>query len=695
PLLTPVPNILPSGVDESRLVRDDARNPRGRSGRGKQGSRSLYGGQANPRFAGRSAFTTSRRDMVDALGKAKLLPAICFVFSRTGCDAAVRQLLGCYTDLTTDYEKREIDILLGQYTARLSDEDLRALDFDWFAEGLRRGIAAHHAGLLPAFKECVEAAFVRGLIKIVFATDTLALGINMPAKSVVIEKLTKYNGETHADITPGEYTQLTGRAGRRGIDVDGHAIVVWQPGVEPRAVAGLASKRTYPLRSSFSPTYNMAANLVGAVGRDRARGLLEQSFAQFQSDRSVVGVARRLQHLDHDVATAWAQVHCDQGDFEHYARLRGEISASEAQIAHERKADRRAETYTILQDLAPGDLVYIPSGKKRGWAAVVANPRGQRGELHLSVMTLTRQIVKAGLVDFPTPPVLGGKIRVPKYFDVRDASSRRAVAAALQARLPQLTEPSRWKDAPVDDDTEARLLSARVELRAHPCHACPDRELHARAAEQALRLEREARALRAQADSRTQTIARKFDKICLVLEALGYLDEDGRHVTDEGRMLARIYNELDLVAAQALRLGVFDGLTGPQLAAVLSTLVYESRTDGTLHRMPDRASEKAQSALRAVRREVGLLERDHRLERGRELDIGFAEAVYAWAAGDDLADVLTQSGLVAGDFVRWVRQVIDFCGQIGDAAGPGSVRDAARTAVRQLRRGVVDVDTDQ
>ena len=137
------------------------------------------------------------------------------------------------------------------------------------------GFAAHHAGMVPPMKEAVEEAFAEGLVKVVFATETLALGINMPARSVVIEKLIKWNGETHADITPGEYTQLTGRAGRRGIDVEGHGVVLWSAGMDPKSVAGLASTRTYPLRSSFRPSYNMAVNLVNQVGRTTARELLE------------------------------------------------------------------------------------------------------------------------------------------------------------------------------------------------------------------------------------------------------------------------------------------------------------------------------------------------------------------------------------------------------------------------------------
>ncbi len=238
----------------------------------------------------------------------------------------MRQLLASGVRLTSPGEQQEIGAILARHVAGLSGADLRALDYDRFAEALVRGIAAHHAGMLPAFKECVEEAFVNGLIKVVFATETLALGINMPARSVVLEKLVKYNGETHADVTPGEYTQLTGRAGRRGIDVEGHAVVLWQPGLDPRAVAGLASRRTYPLRSSFAPTYNMAVNLVASVGRDRARTLLEQSFAQFQSDRSVVGVARTLARNTEGIDGYWEAAACERGDFVGYARLRAEIA---------------------------------------------------------------------------------------------------------------------------------------------------------------------------------------------------------------------------------------------------------------------------------------------------------------------------------------------------------------------------------
>src|SRR5262249_50844496 len=187
-------------------------------------------------------------------------------------------------------------------TEGLADEDRAVLGYaDWLT-GLRRGVAAPHAGLLPTVKEGVEELFAAGVVRAGFAAEAPALGLKMPARTVVIEKLDKWNGEHHADLTAGEYTQLTGRAGRRGIDVEGHAVVLWQPGLDPEAVGGLAGTRTFPLSSSFRPTYNMAVNLVGQVGRARAARLLESSLAQFQADRGVVGLAQQAARLREQIA---------------------------------------------------------------------------------------------------------------------------------------------------------------------------------------------------------------------------------------------------------------------------------------------------------------------------------------------------------------------------------------------------------
>src|ERR687889_277995 len=347
-----------------RVARDDERREHlaGRRG-GRDGGR-------RPQRPPRNGLP-SRFDVVERLERDRLLPAIYFIFSRVGCDAAVQQCLAANLRLTTPEERDEIFRFVEERCSHLPDEDRHVLGYHDFLDGLTRGVAAHHAGMLPTFKECVEELFAAGRCRVVFATETLALGINMPARSVVIEKLVKWNGETHADITPGEYTQLTGRAGRRGIDVEGHGVVLWSPGMDPKAVAGLASTRTYPLRSSFRPSYNMAVNLVNQVGRPTARELLESSFAQFQADKAVVGLARQLRKAENALQGYAEAATCHLGDFMEYSRLRRRLSDVEAAQAKSRRADRRDEVLQSLESLLPGDVIEIPAGRFSGMAGVI------------------------------------------------------------------------------------------------------------------------------------------------------------------------------------------------------------------------------------------------------------------------------------------------------------------------------------
>jgi len=312
-----------------------------------------------------------RPDVISRLDSNGLLPAITFIFSRAGCDAAVEQCLVAGLRLTTPEEAEVIQQVAERRTADIPPEDLTVLGYGEWLAGLRRGIAAHHAGMLPAFKEVVEELFAAGLVRAVFATETLALGINMPARTVVIEKLDKWNGETHANLTAGEYTQLTGRAGRRGIDVEGHAVVLWQPGMDPGAVAGLASTRTYPLNSSFRPSYNMAVNLTGWAGRARAATLLESSFAQFQADRGVIGLTRQVRKNRQALDELAAAMSCDKGDFAEYAQLRRSLTEREGDLSRARASSRRAEAARSLAQLRPGDIIRVPGGRRAGLAVVL------------------------------------------------------------------------------------------------------------------------------------------------------------------------------------------------------------------------------------------------------------------------------------------------------------------------------------
>jgi ATP-dependent RNA helicase HelY len=655
----------------------------------------------------------ARSDVIERLDKAGLLPAITFVFSRNGCDAAVHQCLLAGLRLTDETERAKIAEIIDRRTGTLPEEDLHVLGFWEWREGLLAGLAAHHAGLVPAFKETVEECFVRGLVKAVFATETLALGINMPARTVVLERLVKWNGEAHVDVTPGEYTQLTGRAGRRGIDIEGHAVVVWAPGVDPAVVAGLASTRTFPLRSSFRPSYNMAVNLVSSFGRARARELLASSFAQFQADRSVVGLARAAARHEHDAERAAAEMHSDRGDVGEYAQLRRQIADREKELSRDSQAKRRMEAAEALAALRPGDVIRVPSGRRQGLAVVLDPGITDLADPRPLVLTEDKWAGRLGPIDFPTPVSSLARVRVPKNFNHRSPHARRDLASTLRnARVENDLGARRVKNRSAASEDPV-LDDLRRALRAHPVHAVPDREDRVRVAERWLRSVREADALHHKMADRTGSLTRQFDRTCDVLEELGYLvpeiaplvpadtevvgaEDDVPLVTDEGRRLARIWSEADLLVAECLRSGAWAGLNPAELAAATSALVFEARRDNpALPAVPAGKVAAAIAEMRRVRARLHDLESDRGVPVTRDLDLGFAWAAYRWADGQRLERVLAgaeQAGteLSGGDFVRWARQLIDLLDQLAKVAEE-PVASVARAAVNRIRRGVVAV----
>ncbi len=657
-----------------------------------------------------------RAEVVERLDREGLLPAIVFIFSRAGADAAVAQCLAAGLRLTTAEDRTEIRTVVESRTADIPAEDLQVLGFWEWREGLERGLAAHHAGMLPAFKEVVEELFVRGLVRAVFATETLALGINMPARCVVLERLVKFNGEAHVDLTPGEYTQLTGRAGRRGIDVEGHAVVVWSPELDPRHVAGLASTRTYPLRSSFRPSYNMAVNLVGSVGGAAARDLLESSFAQFQADRSVVGLARQVAHNSETGAEYDQEMRCQRGDFAGYFGIRVAIAEREKAIARRSASARRAAALRSLEKLRVGDVIHVPSGRRSGLAVVLDPGTDGFGEPRPLVLTEDRWAGRVSAGEFPAPVEALARVRVPKHFNHRSPAARRDLAALVRGTGVQVNGRRR---APKGEDGEDRdLVQLRQDLRAHPCHGCPRRDEHARWAERKHRLERDTQALRDKVAGRTGSLGRTFDQVCSLLAARGYLTRPrpvaatatpfdpvpdagpagaaGLAVTAAGRMLARIWTEADLLVAECLRAGVWQGLSAPELAAAVSVALYESRREGDEHAAPPRGPlSAAVAATLRLWEDLEAAEAQRGLSLTRQPDTGFVWPMYRWARGEPLATVLASvphldGDMPAGDFVRWARQVVDLLGQVAEAAGAqDTVRATARQAMVAVNRGVL------
>ncbi|WP_372595234.1 DEAD/DEAH box helicase, partial [Actinotalea sp.] len=581
----PEPPINPDLVVSLRRRSGSGPQPwrdRGRSKGRPGGGPGAAGGQRSTARRG-----APRSAVVEVLERASLLPAIFFVFSRAGCDAAVQQCLRAGLRLTSPREAAEIRTVLEERSATIPPQDLGVLGFWEWSQALERGVAAHHAGLLPVFKETVEQLFSRGLVKVVFATETLALGINMPAKSVVLDTLSKWDGSAHKDLTSGEYTQLTGRAGRRGIDVEGHAVVVEHGALDPVALAGLASRRTYPLRSSFRPTYNMAVNLVATVGRTRAREVLEQSFAQFQADRAVVGLARQAQAHAEALEGYAAAMRCHLGDFAGYAELRRQISAREQELSRETARARRSAAATSIAELTVGDVVEIAGGRRAGHAVVLDLGPDHLDGRRPSILTSERQVRTLSAADVERGVRAVARVRVPRQFSPRNARARSELAAAMRSALadPSRTAPPapRPGRAGADDATVAEL---RRRMRQHPCHGCSEREDHARWAERHHRLQSEHAGLVRRIEGRTSSIARVFDTVCEVLLETGHLESssDGElRVTEAGQTLRRLYAENDLLVAECLREGSWDGLDPAGMAAVVAAVVFEARREEPEH----------------------------------------------------------------------------------------------------------------
>jgi ATP-dependent RNA helicase HelY len=652
-----------------------------RHGRHDRGSGGFRGGGWRP---------PARVDVIERLDGSGLLPAITFIFSRAGCEAAVAQCVRSGLRLVTDGDRARIREIVDRRAVGLPEADLGVLGFWEWREALERGVAAHHAGMLPAFKETVEELFVAGLVKAVFATETLALGINMPARTVVLEKLVKYNGEGHVDLTPGEYTQLTGRAGRRGIDIEGHAVVIWAPGMDPRQVGGLASKRTYPLRSSFVPSYNMAVNLTERLGRTAAKDLLQQSFAQFQADAGVVGLARQVHRGDEAIAADTEKMQCHLGDVDSYVELLGRLSAAEKNAARAGAARRKQATVFDLARLKRGDVIEVSEGRRAGLAVVLEPGTDVDGSSRPLVVTADSWSGRLTAADFRGPVPALGRIRLAKHINHRSPQIRRDLASSISAAgiVPQ------GRTAAGRESTDADMAMLRKAVRAHPVHGCADRENHLQWARRRNRLIEETAGMRTKVAGARDSLGDQLDRILVLLTRRGYLRDD--RLTEPGRMLTRIWSESDLLATEVIRAGLWDALEPADLASAVSVLVYESRRDhpGVSRPMPGPAGAAISGTVR-LWAELVAQERDAGLRATREPDAGFASAVRSWAGGSTLADALdsaaeTGQEVSAGDFVRWCRQVIDLLDQIRMVA-PGDVAGRAADAVTALRRGVVSL----
>ena len=462
----------------------------------------------------------------------------------------------------------------------------------------------------------------------------------------------------------------------------------------------------------------MAVNLLERMPRARVREVLEESFAQFQADRGVVELAAQARRKRRSLEGLEKEMACRLGDFREYAALRQAIADAEADLSRDKAAARRSETGRAMSALGRGDVVVFRKGRRRRHGIVLEVGADRTGTPTLTVLGEDSRVVALTPDTAPDGVMRVGALRVAESVDPhrprdRDRLVQRLVDALRAGDLEKDTKRTRTRSSRAQarrDSAIENLERLRHEMRSHPCHGCPDREEHARVGRKWSRAKAQAERLQRRIENRTGTIARLFDAVCEVLLELGYLEPVDRghperelRVTGAGKVLARIYAERDLLIAECLRTGVFEGLSAGELAGALSACVYEPRLSAQSIGLPVSPGSRLGQCLRA---QLGVSHRIHDLESLARIEVSsgaepaLAGAVQAWCDGAQLADILDATELTAGDFVRWCKQLLDVVGQIASLSPPqDATPEQARTvtdlsmraaeASLDLNRGVV------
>lgn len=613
------------------------------NGRPDGGRKNQVGAKKTKRFT-----PPTRPEIVDLLASSSMLPAIVFIFSRAQCEDAVRSCMRSGIVLTSSDEEDEIRVIVERHCASLSADDRQALEYNFFLDDVGTGVASHHAGMIPMFKEAVEECFVKGLIKVVFATETLAVGINMPARAVVIEKLTKFTGEHHQLLKASEFTQLTGRAGRRGLDDIGHAISVWNPFVSFDQVVGLSLSKSFKLSSAFRPTFNMAVNMVRRHSHDGTHHILNLSFAQFQADRDVVTSEATLDKRKRELALLEQSL--NMGEHESVEMPDTLASSVEVEIA--------------LRALRPGDVVVFDASNVRG-RALVLSTASRRSGIRLTVVTPSRKIIDVMAKDLRSIPIRGAQIELPVPFEpARTEFVKEAVNRLVKARVADVVE------RPIEVSTDTVRGDSPVSHKS------------------VKRLRKEIEQMEDRNHTRSGSVGGRFMEVIELLEELDYVDN--WTLTAKGQTLAGIFHESDLLIVETMNRGILDNLSVNDLVAVLSTLIFEPRggdSGGAPHWPSDIARQRFKR-IEKVSLQIQDLQRSRGLHQHRAPNAGLARETTAWASGKPLSRIL-DAELTPGDFVRCMRQLIDLLRQIVTTSSDENLRETALLAIKSIERGVV------
>lgn len=636
--------------------------------------------------------------VVAQMAERDMLPAIYFIFSRRGCDKAVRDL--GRLNLLTSEEQARVRERLNAFVAS-TPEAVREGGHD---DALLRGIAAHHAGVLPAWKELIEELFQQGLVKVVFATETLAAGINMPARSTVISALSKRTERGHRPLMGSEFLQMAGRAGRRGLDTQGYVVTVQSRFEGVREAGQLATSPADPLVSQFTPSYGMVLNLLQRYELPKAKELVERSFGRYLATLDLAEDERRIADLRQQLESlSGSATEVPWDDFEAYENERGRLREERRilRILQQQAEETLANELTLaLQFASVGTLVSLKAPQLRGRVtpAVIVAKREGAGQFPLllcltdenvwilvpcqAVVSLHAELSCLQVKDLVEPPDLHhlGEIR---HGD--QASGGLALAVGHMAHRHDMATPQ--YDLAGEVRSQAQLVQDLEQaLEANPAHHKGDRKQIKKQRRRMEELEEEIAERQRVLHHRSNRHWDTFLALIEILRFFGCLDD--LEPTEIGRTVAALRGDNELWLGLALMSGHLDELEPADLAAVLEAISTEvNRPDLWSSYPPPPAAEEALHDLGGIRRELLRHQESAAVAMPLWYELELMGLVHAWAKGTSWSDLIANTSLDEGDVVRIMRRTVDLLAQIpyGEALSE-QLRTHARAALKAINR---------
>jgi len=623
----------------------------------------------------------TRVEIVENIKDYELLPSIYFIFSRKGCDQAVEQIRKSNVKLTNEDERFEIKKYLQNRFDDIEASDWSALRVDEWIDCAIRGFSSHHAGLIPQMKEAAEYLFQKGLLKLVFATETLSVGINMPAKSVVLERMDKWNGSTHEMLSPAEFTQLTGRAGRRGIDVDGEAIIAFHPHSEPKFIANLVSSRTFELTSTFEPKYNMVLNLLEHRNVSDTKILLNKSFAQFYQKKDSRNVTDQIDYEKEKLNRKEREFNCHLGNIKEYYSIILEINNY-----HKRSNNVTSKNKSISNriNLDPGNVIGIKNLRRSKFALITKTSHSKNS----SDLWVVLDNGEGRKID---KRILDSNIGSIGFFDLPSGIdfSKKTIRDEYAKKIRVLTG-NRNKKTYNDSD----LASFKKRLKDHNCHKCPEIQEHLRFGENIERTKKYINSLEAHLENDFVNLSKKCDQVVDLLMKLDFITSDNSKLTltKWGKFLKQIHSEFDLLIIESLRRNLLNNLTPVQLACLLSGFVYNPRRDELdIPINIDEIIKNNANQILKLSDEIIETERTFKIINNKSPHFGMANVIKQWCSDVNLKKILQKTEIAPGDFVRNVKQIIDLLRQIKRLNISG-ITNTAEEAILLLDKGVVSYE---